>query len=254
MKSITSNSELEARVDLLRPKIMAAAGVSELESKYQDLASATEKLADGLTKLQHRSQKLMKFRAFQPQESRDLTFSLCDTIDSVEAFDPQGWLHGMRSRLLTGRDYAIDIISLRKPGQGPLVRTIELLQTAENRAEEYKRTVSEQSLECTSTFARATSNKYTSDSLARHINDCQDRTFADIGRVNKKLSSSMRELEENKKSLRVFHMIEDDAQRKEKRWKKVRLRASKMKDRQRYADTSGDPQVDQASSSDLSRN
>ena len=238
MESIASNSELEARTVLLQPKTMAAADVSKLESKYQDLALATEKLADGFTELQHQNQNLMEFRAFQPQGSRDLILSLDDAINSVEAFDPQGRLYGMRSNLLTGRDYAIDIISLRKPGQGPLVRTIELLQTAENRTEEYKRRVTEQSLECTSTFARATSNKCTSDSLARHIDDCQDRTSADIWRVNKKLSSSVRELKESKESLRVFHTIEDDAQRKEKRWKKVRLRATKMNNRQRYADTS----------------
>ena len=254
MKSITPKSELEAWTFLLLPKMMGAADISELESKYQNLGLAIEKLATGFTELQHRSQNLMEFRAFRPQESRDLTRSLCDAINSVEAYDPRGCLHGMRSKLLTGGDYAIDIISLKRPGQGPLARTLELLQTAENRSEEYKRRVTEQSLNCTSTFAKATRNKCTSDSLARHIENCQDKTFADIGRVNKKLSSSMRELEQSRELLRMFHTIEDDAQRKEKRWKKVRLRATKTNNRQRYADSSGDTQVDQASSGDLSRN
>ena len=244
----------KARIVIAQSKTMAMANASELESNYRDLALTTEKLADEFTRLQHRSRNLLEFRALQPQESHDLTLSLCDAINSLEAYDPQGWLHGMRNKLLASRDYAIDIIGLARPSQGPLVRTIELLETAENRTEEYKRRVTEQSQECTSTFARATSNKVTSDSLARYIGDCQDRTFANIGQVNKKLSRSMQELEENKEWLRILYMIGDDAQQKERRWKKVRLRATKASKRQQYADTSRDPQVDQASRDGLSRN
>lgn len=239
---------------LLQSKIMMATDVPKLESKYQDLASTTGKLADELTELRHRSLYLMKFCAFQPQESRLLSDALRDAINTVNEHDPQSWLEGMRNNLLTSHDYAIDIISLRKPGQRPLLRAIELLHTAENRTEKYKREVTEQSEDCTSTFARATSNKAISDSLARHINNYRDRTSAEISPMNKKLSSSIQELKENKKSLRIFHMIENDAQRKEERWKKVRLRVIEIIKRQWQADIFEDPQVDQAFSGYLSCN
>lgn len=196
---------------------MAATDVSELESKYQDLASRTEKLAEELTELRHRSLVLQNFRAFQPQESLLLPNALRVAINFVDKHDPQSWPQSMMARLLAGRDYATDIISLRRTGQRPLVRAIELLQTAENRIKRYKRKVTEQSEDGTSIFAKAISNKVTSNSLARHIGNCRDRTSAEIGRINKEYSSSIRELKESKESLRLFHMIGNDAQRKEKR-------------------------------------
>lgn len=206
--------------------------MSELQSKHQDLRSTTNKLADELTELRHRSQDLLNFRTFHPQESRLLTNTLRGAINSVEKYHPQSWLQRTRNKLLTGSDYTPDIVSLSRPVQGPLVHVIELLQTAENRTEEYKKKVTEHSEECTGSFASATSNKVTLDSLARHIGYCRDRISAETDRTNNNLSSSMQELKGKKEYQRLFHMIENDAQRKEERWKKVRLHAIEIIKRQ----------------------
>ena len=204
---------------------MAATSLLELESRFQDISSTTEKLADELTGLRHRNQNLQDFRAFQPQESRLLTNALRDAINSIEEHNPQSWLQSTRKFILDGRDYTTNIISLKTPNQGPLGRAIELLQTAEKRTEEYKRKVTGQSEDCTSTFAKATSNKAASESLATHISNCRDRTSAEIGRINEKWSSSTRDLKENKESLRISHMFGNDTQRRDERWKKVCRRA-----------------------------
>ena len=202
---------------------MAATSVLELGSRYQDITLATKKLADELTGLRHRNQELLDFRAFQPQESRFITNALRDAIISVEEHNSQSWLQGMRRLILDGRDYASNAISLRTPNQVPLVRAIELLQTAENRTEEYKRKVTGQSEDCTSTFARATSNRVASESLTTQIDICQDGTSAEIDRLIEKWSRSTRDLRKNKESLGLFQMIGSDAQRREERWKKVCL-------------------------------
>lgn len=217
---------------------MEAAIVSELESKHQDLTSRIKKLADELTELQHRSQDLLSFRIFQPQEIRLLTDAL---RGAIKKHYPRSWLRRMRNKL-------------RRPGPGALVHVIELLQPMENRIIEYKREVTKQSEDCTSNFATATSYEVTLHSFVTLIGNCKDNIDAETKDTKKKLSSLMLELEKNTEYQRSFHTLENDAHRREERWKKVCLRAIEIIKRQWHADTFGDPQVDQAFSGDLSCN
>lgn len=159
---------------------MGTADVSELGSKYQSLASTTRELAKEITELRRRNQNLLTFQAFQPQENRLLTITLSGAIVSVETHHRQSWLRGVTNISFTGRSVIAHIIGSKVSVRGPLISVIELFQTAESRAEEYKVKVTEQSEDCTCTYARATSNKSTSNSLPGDIVDCRDATSVEI--------------------------------------------------------------------------